>query len=766
MDTRRILRGVLCLILLAASTMGYGYSSLDDKSFTVKNIEIEGNKRISRATVLSYLTLQKGDRFSQQKSANVLRDLYSTGFFDKVSLYRKDHTLVIKVRERPVIGQLNIDGNEMISRQQIMTVLKKAGIQEGDVLEPANLQAIRQSLLQQYYNQGHYNAEVNIEQKRVSASRVRVHIHIDEGKAARISRIKIIGNNKFAESTLLKQFSLKRSSWWNYFSSSDQYSKQKLQADLKSLKQYYMDRGYLNFNIEGSQVSITPDKKHVYIVIKITEGKPYRVGHVNITGSLPEDVDQAELRQNISIRKGRWFSRQQVVDSEQAMGDYLGNLGYANARIQPKPSVDTEKHQVNIDFDVKTGNHVYVNQVKFEGNRKTQDDTLRKQLRQPESGLLRTNDIDETKRKLKNLGYVKNVEVQTVPVGGDPSMQDLTYTLQEANSATANLQIAFSDAYGVMYGADITDKNFRGTGKHVSISANHDRYKTDLDLDYYNPNYTMSGISRGFNLHSTRKTPKRIKLSHYKLDKYGGSVTYGVPITDYTHMDAKLGYDRYALDLSSNSPREIKNFKQKHGNHFNGLELHLGLDRRTLDRAIFPTKGTKQSLNFSLGIPVGDEALEYYKTSYEFHGWQPLFSGFILHGRAGIGYGDGYGDMDDLPFFLNYYAGGIHSVRGYEGNTLGPKDSGGNSIGGRMMTDFSVGLILPKFKDSVRTTAFFDGGAAYEKDIKLDDLRYSAGVQAQWYSPMGPLLFSIAEPINDKDTDDTQLFQFSVGTSF
>ncbi len=756
---KRLGLGLACILISTSVIAG--------NSFVIKNISVVGNKRVSRSTVLSYLSIHRGDEFSQEDSSSIIRSLYKTGFFDQVSLFQKGNTLVIRVKERPIISAVHFSGNSVITKKQLNSLLSQAGVVEGEVINPPILDNVKHAILTAYYNQGYYTAQVYTNVHYPAPGRATINIKVDEGGVAKISQIKIIGNKVFSDSTLLKEFSLSPSGFFSWFSSSDQYSRQRLEADLKRLTHYYMNRGYINFHIVGTQVSITPNKEHIYISVKISEGKQYNIGNVRITGAIPVDIKRKELMKSVDIKRGDLFSRQAVVDSEDALGKKLGNLGYANSTVQPIPRVNLKTHLVDVDFHLVAGQHVYVNRISFSGNYRTQDEVLRKQIRQSESGLLRLNDVKETKRNLENLGYIKNVEVKMTPSIIDPTQRDVNFNVEEVSSASANAEIGYSDTYGFMYGGSITDKNFRGSGKSVSLNATRNQFKTVFGLNYYDPNYTMSGISRGLDFHVSRTTPDRIKLSDYAMNRIGGGLTYGIPLSEYAKFITQFNYDRVKLESSEKAAKEIKDFRKKHGSRFNEFVVHSSLFHGTLDRALFPTSGVSQRLSGDLGLPIGGESLPFYKVSYNMNFWQPMLKDFILRGYLRLGYGNGYDGMKDLPFFMNYYAGGIRSIHAFEGNTVGPRDSNHQPIGGNVLTNASLGVILPSYLDSVRTTLFVDGGSAFENQFAARKLRYSAGAQIEWASPLGvAFLLSYAVPINKRSGDDIDRFQFSIGTSF
>ncbi len=733
--------------------------------FTVKKIDVEGLNRVNLGTFLSYMPIKKGDWFDYSASGKIIDTLYKTGFFNKVNLYRRDNTLVVIVSERPTIGAIHISGNKKIKTKQLLDALKQQGFSEGEVFNRAILVGARQALLEQYYNLGRYNARVDTKVTAASRNRVIVDINISEGPVAKIKEIKIIGNHKFTDKQLLKDFSLTTSGFFTIFTSADQYSKEKLDADLEKLRSYYLDRGYLEFKIDSTQVSITPDKQHVYIIIHVTEGPVYTVSGVGLAGNLLGKGPQIEKL--ILIHQGDIFSRQKVIDTNTAITKFLGDFGYAFVEINPEPKLNRANHTVFVNFVVQPGKRVYVNRVTFSGNTKTADTVLRREMRQPESGLFSLSGIEESKRRLNNLGYLKDVHSELNPVSGQPDKVDLQYDVTEQSAAAASLNFGYSDLDKFIYGASVNNRNFLGSGKTVGVQFNRSHYTEAYSVNYFNPYFTKSGISLDTNIYYQKtKLYNLSSVSDYATDNAGVNFTYGIPVSEHSRINLGYGYEHDRIKTDSSAPTEIKNFIAKHGNIFDNVTVNTGWQYSNLDRAIFPTKGFVQEIGGEAGVPVLQRNLEYYKVSYTATGYQPLTKYFVLNAHGFLGYGNGYGKMSDLPFFENYFAGGIGSVRGYSAQSLGPLDSNGNAIGGNVSIYGSLGLIIPSPVDSVRPTLFVDAGNVYNKQLNFGQLRYSAGIQVEWYTPLAPLVFSLAAPLHKQSGDDTEPFQFQIGLSF
>ncbi|MCK4608018.1 MAG: outer membrane protein assembly factor BamA, partial [Gammaproteobacteria bacterium] len=736
-----IKRHLFVLIVLIA----FAAQALAASGFTVNKVEAQGLHRVSLGTFLSYMPLKSGDWFSYSDSTKIINTLYKTGFFSDVSLYRKNNNLLVKVVERPTIGALNISGNKKIKTKDLKAALKDQGIAVGEVFDHSVLEEVRQALLQQYYNLGHYNVEVSTNETKEPRNRVAVNITISEGPIAKIKEIKVIGNHKFSDKELLKDFSLSSPSLLTWITNADQYSKEKLDGDLEKLRSYYMDRGYLEFKIDSTQVSITPDKQHVYIVVHVVEGPIYHVSGVKLTGNLLDK--RKEIEKLVQVHKGEVFSRKKVIDTSSTINKYLGNFGYAFANISPHPKIDKQHHLVFVDFKVKPGKRIYLRRINFSGNTKTEDKVLRRELRQDEGGLFDLSSINESKRRLSNLGYLKDVHPQLKPVPGQPNQVDLQYDVKEMSSASASVQLGYSDLDGLIYGASVSDRNFLGTGKTLGVQFDNSDYDDMYSIHYLNPYYTKNNISLDTSIFYEQTKPYDIDdVSDYAMDTSGIDVNYGIPVSELNRINIGYGYEHTEIRTYSGSPDEVNDFVNKYGRIFDNVKLNAGWQYSNLDRAIFPRKGFTQSIDGELGLPIMKRSLEYYKLDYDATFYQPMSKYFVLDLHGYLGYGNGYGKMHELPFFENYFAGGIGSVRGYDADSLGPLDSNGDSIGGNVSVYGSVGLVIPSPTDSIRPTIFVDAGNVYDKSlgypVDASQLRYAVGLQIEWYTPFAPLVFS------------------------
>ncbi len=750
--------------ILAASISLVSYEA---NAFIVRNIQINGLTGIDRSTVLSYLPIKIGDDVTSADTANIISSLYQTGFFSDVSLAQSGNTLIINVSERATIGIINISGNKLIKSDDLKKALKENGIAEGLAFDQSTVTGMQRALEQEYIKQGRYTASVNIDVTKLPRNRVELDIKIDEGKVAKVKSIQIVGNRAFSEKQLRKQFQLTTPKLWSFISKGDEYNQDKLDKDLKSLASFYMDRGYLKFKIDSVNPEFTPDKKNVNIVIKITEGPIYKISGFRVTGNTLGKTAQVEKL--ITIKSGETFNRQKTININNRIGRFYSDQGYAQAQVNIEPSINDSNDTVFLDFNVQPGPLVYVRQINFTGNTRTADYVLRREMRQSEGGVYSQSNIQESTRRLNNLGYLENVKSSTTPVPGKPNQIDLNYDVSETSSAYANASLGYTDAYGFIYGASIVENNFKGSGRTVGLSFNNSQYQQLYSFNYFNPYYTTSGISRGFTLNYAKTTPAEYNGTAYRSNTFGGTFYYRIPLSEYNYFNFGYGYQYYSLSSTSSS-EQINNFLSTYGSHFNETSINFGFSRNSLDRAIFPTLGSLQNIGSVVGVPLLPENLAYYTVSYNGSYYHPLFGSgddFVGFVRGTVGYGNGYARFDELPFFKNFYAGGLGSVRGYAPGSLGPQDNLGNPLGGNVLTTGSVNFAFPNFiTKKIRTSLFVDAGNVYEDQLQFGELRYSTGLEVDWASPLGTLQFSLAKALNPKPGDDLQFFNFSVGTSF
>lgn len=776
----------LIAFIALISSLCAASSGVYAEKFVVNKIRVEGLKNISEQTVLSYLPVKVGQSIDSNQTSNIIRALYKTGFFNNISINRTDNTLVIRVTEKQIISAFNYSSVKAITKKQMQDVLSEMQIGVGRELDWSSLTQLQQALIQQYYNLGHYAAKVQIDVQPQKDNRVIVTVNAYEGPITAVREIKIVGNKAFPERTLLKVFDSKTTKWWrvwNTFTHTDQYSKEKLDADLDHLTAFYMNRGYLAFKIDNAQVSMSPDRKDIYVTVHVTEGPLFHISGYKFTGNLLDK--EADIRKAINMPPGTVFSRQGIIDISDFVSHVLASFGYANANVQPVPSIDEKNHTVFINFVVTPGKRVYVRRMSFTGNSKTQENVLRREIRQPEGALYSYSAINVSKQRLRNTGYVEDVDVKMEPVPGEPDQTDLVWNVKEAQSMFANFRVGYSDTDKFIYGASINENNFMGTGKGVGLQFDNSTYNQTYSASYFNPYHTLSGISLKLSAYMQHVKPSAVDMSSYSTNAFGASAIYGIPMSDFSSLHLGYGYEHINVTTNNNTPLQILAFIKQHGNKYDEAKLFGGYGYNTLDRPIFPTQGMAHSIDLELGVPAARKNLNYYTVDYNGSYYKPIFdSNFIFHARAELGYGNGFGNTKlgnthILPFYKNYTAGGMTSVRGFTQYSLGPKDAYGNTLGGNVLTTASASIIFPNpLGDVLRTSIFIDAGNVYDNQFKFKDLRSGAGLQVDWRSPLGIISVDIAEPIhyfkpdpNSKDPnrrfgDSKKYFDFSIGTSF
>lgn len=783
-----------------------------DESFKVDKIEIQGLKRINEGTVLNYLPIQIGQTIQPSDTAKIIRVLYKTGFFSDVTLDHKGNTLIVKVVEKPTIGQFKITGNKSIPTKTLRKTLSDLGFAEGRVYDPSLLSSIRDSLQREYYNRGNYNATVTTKVTHTSSNRVDININVFEGPLAKISEISIIGNHAFKEKELVKQFSLSTTGMFSFLTDNDKFSQEKLNGDLENLRSFYMDRGYVQFKVDSSEVLLSPDKKKVTILVHITEGDKFTVSGYKMAGTFVEPKEK--LEKFVHFEPNETFNRKKITNITQAMSNTMANDGYVYAHVEPLPEVDAAKKQVFVTFLVSPGNRYYVRDINFHGNDKTEDQVLRREMRQQEGAPYSLSKSKQSETRLNRTGYFKTVKVENTQVPGSDDEVDLDFNVTEAPSATMSLGVGYTNTLGFLVNAAYSQPNFLGTGKAVSANATVASGQQSVSLSYFNPYYTMDGVGRGFSAYADHyNTDQDLTDSvAYQMNDYGAKMFYNFPVSEQDSVSAGIGYGATLLSTGASASDAVINFMD---NYTLALPLQrnsseVAIDPLTgepipypthesiynvnfttawghtgYDRAIFPTRGYSHSLSGSVALPGGGTSVSYYKLDYTGRVYQPLGKGFIASVRGEVGYGDGILGTQYLPFYQNFGAGGIGvsgAVRGYEGFSIGPRTMNPNGstsvVGGNTMTVGSFELIIPTplTPDSFRVTTFVDAGNVYNWNggapaATTDGsgngpMRYSAGIQGQWQTPMGQIIFSLAKPINPQPDDVTQVFQFSAGTSF
>ena len=741
--------------------------------FVVKDIKITGLQRVSMGTVLNYLPVQVGEEIGPEATPRIIRALYDTGFFQSVVLEREGGTLIVQVVERATIGSVSVTGNKEIPSDKMKDILKELGLVKGRVFQRASLERLEKEMKQAYNARGKYNAHIKSTVTPLAENRVDIRVTISEGRVSRIKSIRIIGNHDFTEEELEAELALSNSSMFTYFTKKDQYSKAAMDASLEALRSFYLNRGYLKFALISSQVLLSPDKKDVFINIHIEEGAQYHFSGFAISGKTV--LSKEKLASLVKIKPGDSFSRKKVTESISDIGLALGDVGFGFPAINADPRIDEQNKTVFITFMIDPGRHVYVRRINFHGNTKTADYVLRNMMHQDEGGLLSLHNIKESERQLRMLNYVKDINVKTTPVPKANNQVDLDVSLEETPSAEASASAGYGTT-GPQFNASVNQYNFMGTGRTIGFSVNATYWGQDFNFNYYNPFYTNTGVGRGIAMYYQKVSPTKLDVSSYNADRFGGDANYNVLLSERSSL--QFGYGYQGLNIKSTGGlSQIRDFVQTFGYDFYQVRVTAGWNSNSYDQMPYPNKGINQQTGVLLALPATHDSFEYFKVSYQARGYQPLGKGFIATALGNVGYGNTFQHLG-LPFYENYFAGGIAmpgQVRGYESYSLGPKDSNGTALGANLLINGSVGLVLPYplSRENIRTTVFADAGNVFVQGtpihlsgIQEGPMRYSAGVSVEWRSPFGPLVFSVAQPLNKQALDTAQPFQFTMASAF
>ncbi len=746
----------------------YMTSAIAIEPFEVKDIRIEGIQRTEPGTVFSYLPVKVGDTLTDDQSAAAIRALFATGFFADVKLRVEEGVLVVIVRERPSIASVEINGAKDIPKDTLRDNLKFVGLTEGRIFDKAALEKSENELKRAYVARGRYAVTVKTTVAELERNRVSVTFDVIEGEVSKIRQINIVGNQVFSEKELLGLMKLTIPTLWTWITSNDQYSKQKLSADLEVMRSFYLDSGYLEFSVESTQVSITSDKQDIYITINISEGAKYKVSDIKLIGA-ENILPHAEMRKLIPIQAGEVFSRNKLTESQKNISDRLGDDGYAFANVSAVPELDKTKHEVAFAFVFDPGQRVYVRRINVIGNTKTKDEVIRREFRQMEGAWFATKKIQKSKQRVDKLGFFSEVNLETPPVPSTKDQVDLNVSVKEKPTGSLNVGAGVSSSQGLVLTGGITQSNLFGTGKQLSTQINTSKLNQVYSVSYTNPYYTDDGVSRGFDLYQRNLDTTSTSISPYKSFTSGGGVRFGLPIGEDETMHYGLSVEQSSYALFSNSPVQFQKYVNNFGDTTNNVLSTVGWTRDSRDSAIYPTDGKVQRAFVEVALPIADQ--RYYKLTYQHQKFIPLSKSvaLLLNGEAGIA--AAYDDKP-LPFFKNFYAGGVGSVRGYEPNSLGPRDILGSYLGGdkRVLVNSELLFPMPGSKDkSVRLSAFVDGGIISGEPTAIpgtDGPRYSTGIALTWISPVGPLKMSYAWPLAEQAGDRLQRFQFTLGQIF
>lgn len=793
-------------------------------SFTVSDIRIEGLQRIGAGTVFTYLPIERGDTIDQGRAAEAIRALYKTGFFEDVRMDRQGDILVVTVVERPAINKLTITGNKDIKTEDLVKGLKDIGLSEGDTFNRLSLDRVTQELTRQYNNRGKYNVEITPTVARLDRNRVDVTITVNEGKAAKIRHINIVGNEKYAEEDITDNWESRESNWLSWYRRDDQYSREKLSGDLEKLSEYYLDRGYIDANIESTQVAISPDKRDMFITMGVTEGEQYKVSSVEVSGDtiLPKE----EIEKLVLVKPEQTFSRRLLEISSDAITATLGNIGYAFAQVNPVPNVDREKRTVGINMQVVPGPRVNVRRIVFKGNTRTSDEVLRREMRQFEGAWYSQAALDRSKVRLQRLGYFESgsVELDTQPVQGTSDQVDVIVNVKETTSGSFVFGLGYSQLSGLTTSLQLSQNNFLGSGNQVSIEAQRNSYLQRYTFSFLNPYFTDEGVSLGYNFTWREFDNSDFNTANYSTTNRSATAVLGLPITENDVVSARFGIESNQIfAFAGSSPQSLVDYIDALDQRtFHSWRAELGWARDTRNDFFTPTRGTYQRISGEITLP--GSTVEFYKLNYEFSKYWPLSRAMVLNTRAELGYGDTYGSAvvrdvcfgdlppaidddndpdtppvqpprpdpsspclttspdyrrtivaDGLPLFENFYAGGVRSVRGFRDNTLGPREAALGStflqpIGGALKVVGSLEMYFPTLLDTpaARVSAFVDFGNVYKDFESFDagDLRVSTGVALLWRAPVGPISISYAFPLRKEDGDQIERLQFTFGGKF
>ena len=752
---------------LVASTLTLAAWAVEP--FVVKDIRVEGVQRTEAGTIFTYLPVKVGERIDDEKAADAIRALYATGFYSDVRLEADGDVLIVSVQERPAIASIDIEGAKEFTKDNLKDGLKQTGISESKIYDKSLVDRADKELKRQYSSRGYYGAVVRTTVTPLERNRVALRFDITEGDVTKIADINIIGAKDFSEKELLRQMKLTTPGWFTWFTKNDQYSKQQLTADLESLRSFYLNRGYLEFSIESTQVSITPDREQIYITIAITEGPVYRMGEIKFSGDLI--VGEPELRALVTMKPGDVFSREKVVDATKKITDRLGNEGYSFANVNPVPDLARDTRVASFTFFVDPGRRVYVRRINIAGNQKTQDEVIRRELRQLEGSWYSLEKIARSKERLQRTGYFSDVNIETPAVTGTSDQVDVNVTVTERNTGALSFGVGYSAAEKLTIQASVSQSNVLGTGNLLAVQLSNGEVNKVYSLTYLNPYWTADGISRGFDLFRRDVDTSSLDIASYHTYTSGAGVRFGIPVTEYDTLNTALTVERTSLSVDpSIAPQRYIDFISEFGEKTNTLRTNVSYAHDTRDSLTWPTRGSLNEAGIEVGVPPGD--LTYYRANYQSqwfytpgqYNWITL----MLNGE--VGYAAGYRGHP-LPFFKNFYAGGVDSVRGFETATLGPRDTNGDILGGnrRFVGNVEALFPLPGYKEkNVRLSGFVDFGNVWGEGDKIQakDIRVSTGIGVTWDSPVGPLRFSIGIPIKKQPDDKIERFQFQLGKIF
>ncbi len=771
--------------IVASLSLGVVLSA--NYSFTVEDIRLKGLMRVSAGTVFNELTLDVQDTADPLAIRQLIRELFATGYFDDIRVSREENVIVVELVERPAIDSIAIEGNKAIKTEDLLEGLAGQGLREGEIFKQSTLDRVSIELRRQYVAQGQYTADIKTDIQELARNRVAIKIEIEEGRKSGIRQIEFVGNNTFTKKQLVEVMELKEPTLLGFIRGNNQYSRQKLQGDLESLQAFYRDRGYVEFQILSTQVSMAPDRKQVYLTISITEGEKFRVDDVDILGDLDE-LDPDELRSFIGVEKGEIFSSANVTRTEEVLTALLSNRGYTFGSVSGVPEIK-ENALVDINFVINTGRRTYVRRINFLGNTVTQDSVLRREMRQLESAWASTRAIDLSKTRLERLGFFSEVTLETPAVDGTDDQIDVTVMVEEQPTGSISGTVGYQKYSGLLLGASFEQSNIGGTGNSLAVGVNWSDYNRSANLSFFNPYFTERGVSRGVSVYyNDTNYSSAYSFTRFSTSSFGAGINFGFPISEVRRLQFSGRVEWTDIAQGYNEALEISDFVDEAGAKFLNYKVETLWAHSTLDRPMFAMRGNRHIAAVEFVLPGSD--LQFLRATYKADWYLPLRRYWSLHFRGNFGVGRAYGNTSVFPFFENFYAGGFGSVRGYERHTLGPRSTPrgttaiyypeGRPFGGNVLIEGSAELVFPvPFLEQVgqiRTVAFLDAGNVFNTNCPedsigcfypdADELRYSVGLGVSWITRMGPMSFSLSLPFNNEAFDETEGFSFEVGQSF
>lgn len=740
-------------------------------SFTVRDIEVEGLQRITKGTVFNYMSLTPGERLTTRRAQRVVRDLFKTELFNDVKLSRRgSDLLVVTVTERPVIASFDIKGNEKLGGDELKESLKEVGLAKNKQFKPSLLATIENQIRRQYYSNGFYGVRIRTDVKEEKGNRVNIKINVHEGSVANIRGINIVGNKAFSEESLLDLFTLTTPGFDTVFNTNEQYSQEKLRGDLEKMTSFYQDQGYIKFEIESANVSLSPDREGTFITARIDEGSQYKVKDFALIGEIP--VEKKFLEQYVAIRPGDVFSRGLARRSAKAMGDVLATFGYAFARVDAAPEIDEVNKTISLTFLVEPGKKVYVRRINVTGNARTNDETIRREMRFLEGGPFASSALERSRARIARLPYVSDVKVDTEKVPGSDDLLDVKVAITERAPGSFQFGVGFSGSQGLLLNTSINHTNFLGTGSRLGLELSRSEISDNYSLSFSDPYFTTDGVGQSFNVYFRQSDALSTNISSgFATDALGANMTFSWPISEHQRLRLGFGAEELAMKTFATSSNEVLNFVLNNGSRFTTYAVSGGWSFDDRNRSLFPTSGSRHRLNVEAATPLGD--LEYWTARYQGEWNFDLFSDMSLSVDYNFGFAEELGDTTEVPVFERFLAGGPNSVRGFDSASLGPKDSNNNPYGGTVRTVVQTELAIPTgLKSHNRTTRlvlFYDVGNVFEgvDNIETSELRQSAGVGFYWMTPfLGIMRFSYGFPLNAENGDEEDRFQFSFGAGF